>query len=52
MVDRKERIKLINSILIGFLTFEVMSLRKKVDKNEKIVGNLKISDLDEEFWDD
>lgn len=43
---------MINSILIGFLAFEVMSLRKKVDKNEKIVGHLKISDLDEEFWED
>lgn len=41
-----------NSILIGFLAFEVMSLRKKVDKNEKIVGNLKVSDFDEKFWDE
>ncbi len=43
---------MINSIMIGFLAYEVISLRKKVDRNEKIVGNLKISDLDEEFWED
>ena len=43
---------MINSILIGFLAIEVMSLRKKVYRNEKIVGNLKVSDFDEKFWDE
>lgn len=43
---------MINSIMIGFLVYEVISLKRKVNRNEKIVGNLKISDLDEYFWDE
>lgn len=42
---------MIQSIMIGFLAYEVIKLHRKVDRNEKIVGNLKISDLDEEFWE-
>lgn len=43
---------MINSIMIGLLAYEVISLRKKVNRNEKIVGNLKVSDFDEKFWDE
>ena len=43
---------MINLLLISILTYKVYELNKKVDKNSKIVGNLKIDDLDEEFWDE
>ena len=41
---------MINFILISILSCYVYQLRKKVDKQETIVGNLKISDLDNDFW--
>lgn len=41
---------MINFILIAVLACYVYQLRKKVDRQETIVGNLKISDLDENFW--
>lgn len=41
-----------NFILITILGCYVYQLRKKVDKQEIIVGNLKISDLDETFWNE
>lgn len=43
---------MINLILIGLLSYDVYRLNKKVDRNSKIVGNLKIDDLDEEFWEE
>ena len=41
---------MLNFILIGLLTYDVYKLNKKVDRNSKVVGNLKIDDLDDEFW--
>ena len=35
---------------LGALVFSILSLNKKVDRNSKIVGNLKVSDFDEDFW--
>ena len=43
---------MVNLILIGLLAYDVFNLHKKVDKNSKVVGNLKIDDLDDEFWED
>lgn len=44
--------KIFTFVCLGVLTCSILSLNKKVEKNSKIVGNLKISDLDEEFWEE
>ncbi len=43
---------MINTILIVALFIYVYNLKKKVDLANKIVGVLKIDDLDEDFWTD
>jgi len=42
---------MLNTFMIGGLLYLYLRLEKKVDRNSKIVGSLKIDDLDEEFWD-
>lgn len=42
----------INFLLICTLGYSVYKINDKIEKNNKIIGNLKISDLDEDFWDE
>lgn len=43
---------MINFGLICLLGYELYKTNVKLNKNSKIVGNLKIDDLDEEFWEE
>lgn len=43
---------MVNFLLIGILSYEVYNLKKIVDKQTTIVGNLKLNDLDDDFWRD
>lgn len=43
---------MINFILIVILSYEVIKLNNKVNRNSRFVGELLLDDLDEEFWTD
>lgn len=32
------------------VSYQLLKLERKVDHNSKIVGNIKINDLDDDFW--
>lgn len=50
--NEKGEKSVLNFLLISFLGYNIYKLNSKIDRNSKIIGSLKISDLDEEFWED